>query len=248
MSRTSAFLRIIGASLERTNFSNTNLSNANLIAAFLIETDFSETDLRGAKLLYAKQCKFRNANLSGTKLSMTISTPTFSQNWFTNANFSGADLSRSAKERHGMTASREYRSWASMIQRCYNPKAKAYKYYGGRGITVCERWRSFANFYADMGKRPEGTSIHRRDVNGNYEPNNCKWATSKERAIGKQLPSTNKSGYRGVRFDRGAWIASISLNNKATYLGRSKNKKEAARMYNQAAIVHFGPEAVLNKV
>jgi hypothetical protein len=68
-----------------------------------------------------------------------------------------------------------------MIQRCTNDKNPDWKYYGGRGITVCERWRNFANFISDMGERPPGTSIDRfPDKNGNYEPGNCRWATSSE--------------------------------------------------------------------
>jgi hypothetical protein len=62
-----------------------------------------------------------------------------------------------------------------MLQRCFNPKATGYKHYGGRGITVCERWLSFANFLADMGPRQAGYSIERNNVNGSYEPDNCEW-------------------------------------------------------------------------
>jgi len=88
--------------------------------------------------------------------------------------------SRKAKARktHGMTGSREYISYQAMLTRCENEKASDYKNYGGRGISVCKRWRdSFENFYSDMGTRPEGTSLDRIDNDGNYEPGNCRWST-----------------------------------------------------------------------
>lgn len=77
-----------------------------------------------------------------------------------------------------------YWCWTAMIQRCENPAHPAYKDYGGRGITVCERWRkSFTDFLADMGPRPPGTSIDRYpDFNGNYQPGNVRWATATEQA------------------------------------------------------------------
>ena len=81
----------------------------------------------------------------------------------------------------GKTRTREYLTWASMKARCNNPTAISYKYYGALGVTVCERWKDFSNFLADMGTRPEGMSIDRfPDKNGNYEPGNCRWATPKE--------------------------------------------------------------------
>jgi hypothetical protein len=76
-----------------------------------------------------------------------------------------------------------------MVARCTNPKHRAYKSYGGRGITVCARWRSFTNFLADMGEKPEGLSLDRIDYNGNYEPDNCRWATDKQQARNKRNSS-----------------------------------------------------------
>lgn len=75
----------------------------------------------------------------------------------------------------------EYRAWINMRQRCFNERHSSYKYYGGRGITICDRWKSFQNFISDMGMKPSSKhSIDRINNDGNYEPTNCRWATDLE--------------------------------------------------------------------
>ena len=121
---------------------------------------------------------------------------------------------------HGMSKTSTYKSWENMIQRCSNASLKSYKNYGGRGISVCYEWTKFEKFYADMGIKPNGCSIDRIDVNGNYDQLNCRWSTMKQQ-------NRNRRNNRLIEFNGetmcvNEWAESLGIN-KRTLLNRLTN-------------------------
>lgn len=99
---------------------------------------------------------------------------------------------------HGMSYTDTFKIWAGILRRCLNPNFKAYKYYGGRGIKVCDAWLKFENFYKDMGDRPMNLQIDRIDNDGNYEPGNCRWVTSLVNNLNRKNPGFKK-GHPGFK-------------------------------------------------
>lgn len=109
--------------------------------------------------------------------------------------------------KHGMSLSKEYKTWMGMHRRCYDSTARGYSRYGGRGISVCERWHSFENFYADMGNKPSDMSIERIDNDKSYSPENCRWATNVEQSKNRRL--TINLTYNGVTMCLKDWSRKI---------------------------------------
>lgn len=121
---------------------------------------------------------------------------------------------------HGMRNSVEYRVWQDMLNRCRNPKVRSYPNYGGRGITVCDRWQDFSNFYQDLGPRPMGYSLERIDSNGNYEPSNVKWIPLVDQQRNKR--NNHFITYDGITDTLSGWAKRIGV--KRATLSRRINK------------------------
>ena len=115
-----------------------------------------------------------------------------------------------ARATHGKTHIPEYWVWAAMRQRCSNPTDRYYASYGGRGIKVCERWAEFENFLADMGRRPSSKhTIDRINNDGNYEPENCRWATQLEQA--QNTTRTHWITHNGRTQSLSSWAKEVGL-------------------------------------
>ena len=132
--------------------------------------------------------------------------------------------------KHGLSKTPVYNSWLAMISRCNNHNRNQYKNYGGRGITVCSRWLEFKNFFEDMGERPDGLTIERKNNNLGYFKENCKWATKIEQSRNQRISKRNKTGATGVWWDKRyeKYQVNIGSNNKSIHIGSYDSLKQAA--------------------
>lgn len=115
----------------------------------------------------------------------------------------------------GRKTDETYSTWCAMWTRCTNPNQGAWARYGGRGISVCDRWRDFSAFLADMGKRPQGCTLDRIDVNGNYEPANCRWATASQQRRNQRNSICIE--YKGQLKPLAEWAEHMGLHYSTLY-------------------------------
>lgn len=120
-------------------------------------------------------------------------------------------LATAPNKTHGLSSTTTYKVWVAMRERCSYTANKCYDSYGGRGITVCDRWKdSFENFYADMGVRPEGLTLDRIDTNGNYEPSNCRWANNETQVASRRDAHTLT--INGETKSVASWAKQLGIN------------------------------------
>lgn len=139
--------------------------------------------------------------------------------------------------KHGGFGKRSYNTWRAMIRRCNNPNDKDYPRYGGRGVTVCERWLVYENFVEDMGEPPDRHTLDRVDGTKGYSPENCRWASP-----AAQARNTNSRPLRGVMPYKGRWYAQIGVNGVKKYSKIVDTVEEAMQKRREMEAVHWGEE------
>lgn len=152
--------------------------------------------------------------------------------------------------KHGLHKHTLYRTWSDMIRRCHEPNSTAYEYYGGRGIVVCDEWKSSVEkFIQDveeiLGEKPSPShTLDRIDTNLGYQPDNVRWASKSEQIMNSRKRKNSSSTYRGVSLDKrsGKWKAVITINAEQRYLGIFSSESDAWDAYRTAYVSHYGKD------
>ena len=124
---------------------------------------------------------------------------------------------------HGMSHTPEHNTWLGMKKRCQNKNSKAFKDYGGRGIDVCPQWEDFKTFYRDMGDRPEGTTLERKNNDLGYSKANCIWATRKEQVRNRR--TTTFYEHNGVTLSLQGWAETAGISYKLIWARYKSGKR-----------------------
>ena len=163
-------------------------------------------------------------------------------------------IKNGANKKHNLSNTRLHRIWRNLKSRILNPKYKQYNCYGGRGITICEEWKNdFMTFYnwAMLNGYSDELSIDRIDNDGNYCPENCRWATQTIQTRNQRIQTNNTSGYKGVscyRKDSTKYRVGIVINKKRIYLGLYPTAEDGAVAYNNYIIANNLEGFPLNKL
>jgi hypothetical protein len=139
---------------------------------------------------------------------------------------------------HGMTYSSEFKSWDSAKQRCTNPNNSQYKHYGERGIKFL--FTSFEQFFKELGRRPKGMVLDRKDNDGHYEPGNVRWVTHAVSQWNKRVSKDSKSGAKGVFYSPWGWGVWIRAKGKKKHLGTFTDKNKAIKVRKEAERKYYG--------
>ena len=147
---------------------------------------------------------------------------------------------------HGMKGSETYNVWVSMIQRCTNPKNSRYEDYGGRNIAVCQKWLKFENFFKDMGTKPQGLTIERRNNDLGYFKENCSWNTYLVQAKNQRIRKDNSTGITGVGWNKRLkkYRVRITANQKKYHIGVFDNLEDAKIARSDAELKYWGRDYV----
>ena len=139
---------------------------------------------------------------------------------------------------HGMSSTSTYSIWDSMLPRCNNAPRKDFFRYGGKGVTVCDRWNSFENFLADMGHRPDGCSIDRINNNLGYSPENCRWATVKQQ--NRNQVTNRLISWNGQTKCLADWAEHLNINTNTLYARLTKYQWSVERAFTAPVMKEYG--------